>query len=68
MEHGDPTCQIISGGVIDEKVGKLLKEAMTPMAIEVSLEVEKKVQDDYEQQHKEAQKTLDEAKQKRFSL
>jgi len=44
MEHGAPVCQIISGAGIEAAVGKLLVEAMTPMAIEVSLAVQQEIQ------------------------
>ena len=44
MEHGAPVCQIIPGASIEAAVGKLLVEAMTPMAIEVSLAVQQEIQ------------------------
>ena len=44
MEHGAPVCQTIPGASIDAAVGKLLVEAMTPMAIEVSLAVQQEIQ------------------------
>jgi len=44
MEHGAPICQKIPGASIDAAVGKLLLEAMTPMAIEVSLAVQQEIQ------------------------
>jgi len=44
MEHAAPVCQIIPGASIDEAVGKLLVEAMTPMAIELSLAVQREIQ------------------------
>lgn len=44
MEHAAPVCQIIPGANIDAAVGKLLVEAMTPMAIELSLAVQQQIQ------------------------
>lgn len=44
MEHAAPVCQIIPGPSIDAAVGKLLVEAMTPMAIELSLAVQEEIQ------------------------
>ena len=49
MEHGEPVCQDIPGAGVDKAVGKLLLEAMTPMAIEVSLAVEQEVKEKFEQ-------------------
>jgi hypothetical protein len=43
MEHGDPVCQDVPGTGVDKAVGNLLVEAMTPMAMEVSLAVEQEV-------------------------
>jgi DNA invertase Pin-like site-specific DNA recombinase len=44
MQHGDPVCQKIPGASIDAAVGKLLLEAMTPMAVEVALAVQQEIQ------------------------
>jgi DNA invertase Pin-like site-specific DNA recombinase len=44
MQHGEPVCQIIPGGSIDAGVGKLLLEAMTPMAVEMALAVQQEIQ------------------------
>ena len=43
MEHRDPACQIIPGATIDEAVGRLLVELMTPMALELSLAVQEEI-------------------------
>ena len=43
IERGEPICQAISGGHIDEAVGRLLVEAITPMALEASLTVEQEL-------------------------
>ena len=44
MQHGGPHCQKIPGASIDAAVGKLLLEAMTPMAVEVALAVRQEIQ------------------------
>ena len=40
MQHGDSPCQLIPGGKVDEAVGRLLVETMTPMALELTLAVQ----------------------------
>lgn len=44
MQHGEPVCQIIPGASIDAAIGKMLMEAMTPMAVEVALAVQQEIQ------------------------
>ena len=39
-QHGLPACQSVPGEVVDETVGQLLVETMSPMALEVSLAVQ----------------------------
>jgi hypothetical protein len=43
IESGAPICQSISGGHIDEAIGRLLVEAVTPMALEATLSVEQEL-------------------------
>ncbi len=41
VRHGAPLCQLLAGGAaIDEAVGRLLVETVTPMALEVALSVQ----------------------------
>jgi len=40
---GDPMCQSIVGAQIDAAVGKLLVEAMTPMALELAIAVQQEI-------------------------
>jgi hypothetical protein len=40
IRHGEPLCQMLAGATIDDAVGRLLVEAMTPMALEVALSVQ----------------------------
>ena len=44
VEEAQPVCQDISGGVIDEAVGKLIIESVSPLALEVSLQVQQELQ------------------------
>ncbi|NJO55201.1 MAG: recombinase family protein [Rhodospirillales bacterium] len=44
IEHGEPICQHIPGAGIDEKVGDLLVEALTPVTIDVALAVQQELQ------------------------
>ncbi len=62
MEHGDPVCQKIPGANIDEAVGKLLVEAMTPMAIEVSLAVQQEIQSRLDETDRLRQKQVERAR------
>jgi DNA invertase Pin-like site-specific DNA recombinase len=44
IEFGKPLCQTIAGAEIDEAVGKLLVESVTPLALEVALDVQHEIQ------------------------
>ena len=44
IEHGEPICQSIPGGGIDQAIGELLVEAVTPVALEVALTVQGELQ------------------------
>jgi hypothetical protein len=44
VENAQPVCQDISGGVVDEAVGKLIIESVSPLALEVSLQVQHELQ------------------------
>ena len=48
--HGEPTCQSIAGRPVDEAVGALVVNTMTPTAIELAIEIRKEV----EARHQEA--------------
>lgn len=45
MQRAENPCQVIPGAVLDAAIGQLLLEAMTPMALEVSLAVWQEIQD-----------------------
>jgi hypothetical protein len=44
IEHGEPICQHIPGAAIDEAVGNILVEAVTPITLEVALAVQQELQ------------------------
>ena len=44
IEHAEPICQHIPGAAIDEAVGNLLVEAVTPVTLEVALAVQQELQ------------------------
>jgi DNA invertase Pin-like site-specific DNA recombinase len=44
IEHAEPICQHIPGSSIDEAVGNLLVEAVTPVTLEVALAVQQELQ------------------------
>lgn len=43
IESGKPACQVIPGAGIDEAIGELLVESVTPLALEVSLSVQEQL-------------------------
>jgi hypothetical protein len=44
IEHGEPACQRIHGAGIDQAIGELLIEAVNPVALEVTLAVQRELQ------------------------
>ncbi len=50
IEKGEPSCQYIPGADIDEAISKILLESVTPLTLEVALEVQKEL----EPRHNEA--------------
>lgn len=44
IEHGEPVCQHLPGSGIDEAVGNILVEAVTPVTLEVALAVQQELQ------------------------
>jgi DNA invertase Pin-like site-specific DNA recombinase len=44
IEHGEPVCQHIPGSNIDEAVGNILVETVTPVTLEVALAVQQELQ------------------------
>jgi hypothetical protein len=48
IRHGEPLCQLLAGASIDEAVGRLLVETVTPMALEVALSVQQELEGRWE--------------------
>lgn len=44
IERGEPACQVINGGSIDDVIGNLLIETVTPVTLEVALTVQKELE------------------------
>ena len=44
VEGAQPICQDVSGGVVDEAAGKLILQSVSPLALEVSLQVQQELQ------------------------
>lgn len=44
VDHGEPLCQYIVGAKVDEAVGELLLEMVTPLSLHVALEVQDALQ------------------------
>ncbi len=42
--RGEPLCQSIAGSAVDEAIGKLIAEQMTPAAVELAIEVRREIQ------------------------
>ncbi|MER9825710.1 recombinase family protein [Mesorhizobium sp. M0115] len=47
--RGDPLCQSIAGPPVDEAIGRLIAEQMTPAAVELALDVRKEIQARHEE-------------------
>jgi len=43
-KNGEPNCQSIAGPAVDEAVGKLIIEQLTPAAIEMALEIRREIE------------------------
>jgi len=44
IEHGKPLCQSVNGEQIDQSIGDLLIQTMTPMALDLALTVQQEIQ------------------------
>jgi DNA invertase Pin-like site-specific DNA recombinase len=47
--RGEPNCQSIAGPPIDNTIGKLVTESMTPAAVELALEIRREIEARYEE-------------------
>ena len=72
IEHGQPICQQVPGAALDQAVGSLLVEAVTPLALEVALAVQQELgarvheTDQLRQQQVERARYATELAQRRF--
>jgi len=48
-DRGEPNCQSIAGPPVDEAIGKLVAEQMTPAAIDLAIEIRKEVEARYQE-------------------
>jgi hypothetical protein len=44
IEHAEPICQSVPGAGLDQAIGELLIEVVTPVALEVTLSVQQELQ------------------------
>lgn len=48
-DHGEPNCQSIAGLPVDEAIGRLVAEQMTPAAVDLAIEIRKEVEARYQE-------------------
>ena len=61
IEHAEEVCQRIPGGGLDEAVGALLVQSVTPLALEVALQVQNEIQEHLAQADRLRQQQLQRA-------
>ncbi len=72
--RGEPNCQSIAGPPIDEAVGMLIAEQMTPTAVQLTLEIRREIEARYEEADRLRCRAIDRAQieadlaQRRFML
>lgn len=72
--QGEPHCQSIAGWPVDEAVGTLIAEQMTPAAVELALEIRREIEDRYEEADRLRRRAVERAQtaadlaQRRFML
>jgi DNA invertase Pin-like site-specific DNA recombinase len=72
--HGDLNCQSIAGAPIDEAIGSLVTEKMTPAAVELALEIRREIEARYEEADQLRYRSIERAQieadlaQRRFML
>jgi DNA invertase Pin-like site-specific DNA recombinase len=62
IEHGKPVCQQIRGGGLDEAIGQLLVQMVTPLTLEVALAVQKELENRGEETDRLRRQELDYAR------
>lgn len=61
IEQAEPICQSVHGAGLDEAIGKLLLEALNPLALEVSLAVQRELQSRLEEADRLRHKAVERA-------
>jgi DNA invertase Pin-like site-specific DNA recombinase len=73
-DRGEPNCQSIAGPPIDEAIGTLVAEKMTPAAVELALEIRREIEARYEEADQLRNRAIERAQieadlaQRRFML
>lgn len=73
-DRGEPNCQSIAGPPIDQAIGALIAEQMTPAAIELTLEIRREIEARYEEADRLRSRAIERARieaelaQRRFML
>lgn len=62
IEHGEPACQQVPGAGVDEAIGDLLVEAVTPLALEVALSIQEELKARAEDADRLRQKQVERAR------
>ena len=62
IEHAEPICQHVPGAAIDEVVGNILVEAVTPVTLEVALAVQQELQSRLEEADRLRQQQVERAR------
>jgi hypothetical protein len=62
IEHAEPICLSIPGTVIDEAIGNILVEAVTPVTLEVALAVQQELQSRLEEADRLRQQQVEQAR------
>ncbi len=62
IEHGEAICQHIPGAAIDEAIGNILVEAVTPVTLEVALAVQQELQSRLEEADRLRQQQVERAR------
>jgi DNA invertase Pin-like site-specific DNA recombinase len=61
VDYGEPLCQTLTGGPLDERITELLFEALAPAGLEISLKVAEACQEQRAQEHRHWQQRLERA-------
>jgi DNA invertase Pin-like site-specific DNA recombinase/predicted nucleic acid-binding protein len=62
IQRGEPLCQHIHGGALDDAIGKLLVEMVTPLTLEVALVVQKELESRYDESDRLRRREVEQAR------